>query len=143
MGKLFCPDQCCSALLLHHCTTVGRANLQRCICSGKQACCKPVSQSSTEQWGSYSALTSAAVHWCCITVQLYEEQISRGAFAVAQGCCQPVSQSSTEQWGSDFALISAAVHWYCITVQLYEGQICLGAFAVAHKHAVNLFQGFV
>ena len=74
-----------------------------------QGCCEPVSQSSTEQWGSYLALTSAAVRWCCITVQLYEEQISIGVFAAAQGCCEPVSQSSTEQWGSYFALTSAPV----------------------------------
>ena len=81
--------------------------------------------------GAYFALTSAAVHWCCITVQLYEEQISIGAIAVAQACCKPVSQSSTEQWGSYFALTSAAVHWCCITVQLYEEQISIGVFAVA------------
>jgi len=28
-----------------------------------QGCCEPVLQSSTEQWGSCSALTSAAVLW--------------------------------------------------------------------------------
>ncbi len=88
-----------------------------------QACSEPDLQSSTEQWGSYFALTSAAVHWCCITVQLYEEQTSIGVFAAAQGCCQPDLQSSTEQWGSYFALTSAAVRWCCITVQLYEDQI--------------------
>jgi len=34
-------------------------------------------QSSTEQWGSYLALTSAAGLWCCITAHLYEEQIPK------------------------------------------------------------------
>ena len=43
-----------------------------------QACCEPVLLSSTEQQGSYFALTSAAVHWCCITAHLYEGQISIG-----------------------------------------------------------------
>jgi len=49
-----------------------------------QSCCEPVLQSSNEQWGSYSALTSAAVHWCCITVHLYEKQVSIGVFALTQ-----------------------------------------------------------
>jgi len=40
-----------------------------------QACCEPVLQSSTEQWASCSALTSAAVQWCCIAANLYEDQI--------------------------------------------------------------------
>ena len=31
------------------------------------ACCEPVLQSSTEQQGSYYALTSTARLWCCIT----------------------------------------------------------------------------
>ena len=75
--------------------------------------------------------TSAAVHWCCITVQLYEEQLSLGVFAVTQGCCQPDSHSNTEQWGAYFALTSAAVHWSCITAHLYEQQISIGAIAVA------------
>jgi len=55
-----------------------------------QGCCEPVLQGSTEQQGSYFALTSAAMPWCCITAHLYEEQISIGAIAVAQGCCEPV-----------------------------------------------------
>ena len=85
-----------------------------------QACSEPDLQSSTEQWGAYLALSRAAVHWCCITVQLYEEQLSLGVFAVTQGCCQPDSHSNTEQWGAYFALTSAAVHWSCITAHLYE-----------------------
>ena len=75
-----------------------------------QACSEPHLQSSTEQWGSNCALTSAAVHLCCITVQLYEEQISIGVIAVAQACSEPDLQSSTAQWGAYFALRSAAVH---------------------------------
>ena len=59
---------------------------------------------------------STGLHWCFITVQLYEEQLSLGVFAVTQGCCQPDSHSSTEQWGAYFALTSAAVHSCCITV---------------------------
>jgi len=79
-------------------------------------------QSSTEQWASYFALTSAAVHWCCITAHLCGYQISIGVIAVTQACCEPVLQSSTEQQGSYFALISAAVHRCCITAHLYEEQ---------------------
>jgi len=56
-----------------------------------------VLQSSTEQWGSFSALTSAAVLWCCITAHLYEEQISIGVISAPHACCGPVLQSSTEQ----------------------------------------------
>ena len=84
-----------------------------------QACSEPDSHSSTEQWGAYFALSSAAVHWYCITGQLYEEQISIGVFSVAQACSEPHLQSSTEQWGSNCALTSAAVHLCCITAQLY------------------------
>ena len=80
-----------------------------------QGCCQPDSHSSTEQWGSNYALTSAAVHLCCIIVQLYEQQISIGVTAVAQACSEPDLQSSTAQWGAYFALSSAAVHWHCIT----------------------------
>ena len=74
-----------------------------------QACCEAVLQSSTEQQGSYSALTSAAVLWCCITAHLYEEQMSVGVTAGSQACCEPVLQSSTEQWGSYASLASVAV----------------------------------
>ena len=51
-----------------------------------QACCEASLQSSTEQWGRHFALTSAAVHWSCITAHLYEEQISIGVSALAQAC---------------------------------------------------------
>ena len=78
-----------------------------------QACCEPVLQSSIQQWGSYIALTSVALLWCCITANeekiLYEEKISIGVIALAQACCEPVLQSSIQQWGSYIALTSAAV----------------------------------
>ncbi len=45
---------------------------------------EPVLQSCTEQWGCYSALTNAAVLWCCITSHLHEDQISIGVIAVTQ-----------------------------------------------------------
>jgi len=61
-------------------------------------CCQPGLQSSTEQWGSYSALHRAAVHWFCITAHLYEEQISKGVFAVTQGCCELGLQSALNSW---------------------------------------------
>jgi len=48
-----------------------------------QGCCEPVLQGSTEQQGSYFALTSAAMPWCFISAHLYEEQISTGVIAVA------------------------------------------------------------
>ena len=67
-------------------------------------------QSSTEQWGSNYALTSAAVHLCCITVQLYEQQISIGVIARSQAWSEPDLHSSAAQWGACFALRSAAVH---------------------------------
>ena len=63
-----------------------------------QACCEPVLQSTTEQWGMHSAQTSAAVHLNCLTAHLYKEKISIGATAVTQACCEPVLQSTTEQW---------------------------------------------
>ena len=38
-----------------------------------RACCEPVLQSSTGQWGMHFALSSAAVPWCWVTAHLYEE----------------------------------------------------------------------
>jgi len=83
VGKLFCPDQCCTAL---GCITADLYEEQISIgvFAVAQPCCEASLQSSTEQWGSFYALTSAAVLWCCITADLYEEQISIGVFAVAQ-----------------------------------------------------------
>ncbi len=66
-------------------------------------------QSSTELWGSYFAMTGAAVQCCCITAKLDEEQIFIGVIAVTYACCQPVLQGSTYQWGVHFAKHSAAV----------------------------------
>ena len=87
-----------------------------------QTSCEASLQSSTEQQGSCFALTSAAVHWSCITAHLYEWQVSIGVIAVAQACCEASLQSSTEQQLSCFALTSAAVHWSCITAHLYQWQ---------------------
>ena len=69
--------------------------------------------------------TSAAVHLCCITVQLYEQQISIGVIAVAQACSEPDLQSSTEQWGAYFALRS---DMHCSTPQ---GKISSPLFSAA------------
>ena len=77
------------------------------------------------------ALTSAALHCCSNTAQLYEEQIPIGVFAMAQACCQPVLQSITEQWGILFALNSAALHFCSIAAHLYEEQISIGVTAVS------------
>ncbi len=81
MGKLFCPDICCSAC-------------------------------------------------CCITANLYEEQVSIGVDAVAKAYCEPVLQRSAEQQGSCFVLTIAALLWCCITAHLYEEQISIGVTAV-------------
>jgi hypothetical protein len=40
-----------------------------------QACCEPVVQSTTDQWGLHFAQTSAALHFCWFTAHLNEEQI--------------------------------------------------------------------
>ena len=47
-----------------------------------QACCKPVLQSISEQWGLHFALNTAALHLCWVTARLFEEQISIGVTAV-------------------------------------------------------------
>jgi len=41
-----------------------------------RACYQPVLQSSLEQWGMHFDNTSAAVHWLCITADLYGHQSS-------------------------------------------------------------------
>ena len=92
-----------------------------------------VLQVSTQQWEMYFAQTSAAVHFCCLTANLYEEQISLGVNAVTKTCCEPGLQSCTEHWESYFALTSAAVHWCCITVNLYEEQISIGPTCMKSK----------
>jgi len=118
VGKLFCPNQCCSALMLHS-TTLYEEQISIGVFAVTQACCQHGMPSSTEQWGSYFALTSAAVHWCCITAELYEEQIPIGVFAGTQGCCELVLQSCTENWGSLFCTdqcCSALVLQHCTPV---------------------------
>ena len=75
-----------------------------------QACCQAVLQSSTEQWEQHFAQGSAAMPWCWVTAELYEEQTFIGVIAVAQACCKPFLQSSTELCGLHFAQGSAAVH---------------------------------
>ncbi len=40
-----------------------------------QACCKPVLQSSTEQWEVHPAKKGFAVHWCWVTAHLYESEL--------------------------------------------------------------------
>ena len=44
------------------------------------------------------ALTSAAVHFCCVTAHLYGQQSSLGVIAVTQASYESVLQSSTKQW---------------------------------------------
>ena len=88
-----------------------------------QACCGPVLQSSTEQWGLRFALTSVELHLSWLTAHLYEEQTSIGVSAVTQSCCEPVLQSSTDQWGMHFAQTSVALHLSWLTAHVYEEQI--------------------
>jgi len=64
---------------------------------GTQACCDPVLQSITGQWGMPFAMTNAAVHWGWVIAHLYEQQISTGAPVGTQACCDPVLQSITGQ----------------------------------------------
>ena len=59
-----------------------------------QACCEPVLQSSTKQWGLHSALSRAAVLWCWVTAYLYEQQITTGVIAVKQACSAKQAYSS-------------------------------------------------
>ncbi len=80
--------------------------------------------------GSCLAMTSAAVHWCCITAHLCEDQVSIGVIAVTQASWELGLQSSTEQWGKHFAQTSAAVHFCWLTAYLYEEQISIGVTAL-------------
>ncbi len=81
-------------------------------------CCKPVLQSSTDQWALHFALNSVAVHWWWVTAHLYEEQISIGGVAVTQACCEPDLQSTTEQWGMHFAQ-TCRLHFVLNSVSLH------------------------
>jgi len=69
---------------VHCCCTIAHLceeQISTVVIALAQACCESVVQRSTEKWGSYFALTSAAMHWCRTTAHLYEEQISIGVFA--------------------------------------------------------------
>ena len=67
-----------------------------------QGCCDPVLQSSSKQRGVHFAQGKAAVHWCWVTAQLYEQQTFIDAIAVTQDYCEPVLQSSTERGECNF-----------------------------------------
>ena len=57
-----------------------------------------------QQWQMHFALTSAALHFCCLTAHLYAEQIFTDVAAVTQTCCEPVLQSNTDQGGNALCL---------------------------------------
>ena len=86
------------------------------------------------------ALTCAAVHWCWVTAQLYQQQTFIGAIIVTQAYREPVLQSSTEQWGVIFIKISVAVHRCWVTAQLYEHKIFTGAIAVTQGYCEPVLQ---
>ncbi len=121
VGNSFCPDQCCSALLVACYTPVQGADCHGCICSNTSLL-RVFLQRSTEHWGNHCAKFSAAVHWEFGTAHLHEEQISIGVFALTQACCEPYFQSSSQQWGTHCANTSAALHWSCVTAYLCEEQ---------------------
>ncbi len=89
------------------------------------------------------AKNSVAVHWFCITADLYEQQIIIGVNAVSQGCCQPVLQSSIVQWRMHFAKNTAAVHWFCIPADLCEQQIIIGVIAVSQGCCQSVLQSSI
>ena len=97
VGKVCCPEKCCSAMVSWVTAQLYEEQTFPCVIAVTQACCEPVLQSSTEQWGMLFALTSTAVHFCWLTAHLYEEQISTGITAGTQACCEPVLQSSIVQ----------------------------------------------
>ena len=74
MGTRACKEQCA----VHWCWVTAHLYEEQIfigVIAVIQACCKPVLQSSNEQWGLHFALNSVAVHWCWVTAHLYEEQI--------------------------------------------------------------------
>ena len=73
--------QCCSALVLGHCTPVCTPNLHRCVLAVAQACWQPDLNSSTDQWGVHSAKSSIAVRCYWVTAQLFGQQIFIGVMA--------------------------------------------------------------
>ena len=103
MGTAFCPEQCYSALGLGpSCRPVGRGYLRKCII---RVCCKPVLQSSTDQWALHFSLNNVAVHWWRVTAHVYEEQISMSVLAVIQPCCKPGHHTAD---GADFKWSAAS-----------------------------------
>ena len=69
-------------LAVLHSSTGQREQISIGAIAMTQACCEPVLQSTSEQWGMHFARTSAALHLCWFTAHLYEQQISIGAIAV-------------------------------------------------------------
>ena len=120
------PDQCCSALVMGHCTPVCLQNIQRCLCSDTTmlSACFAEKQKAVRNAFCFSdkVLTSVVVHWWWHTVHLCVCKISKGVFPLTLQCCQPVLHSNTGQWGMLFVLTSAAVHWYWVTAHLYDEQ---------------------
>ncbi len=83
-GELILPSpvlDCIGAGSLHTCMT---NKFRQVLLQRHYACCQPVLHSSTEQWGTHFAISSAALHWCWVTTHLYEEQICTGVIAVTQ-----------------------------------------------------------
>ena len=120
MGNAFCLDQCCTAIDIGSLHNLYEEQISIGVIAVTQTCCEPVLQSSTEHRGMHSALTSAAVHFCCLTAHLYEEQVSIAVTAVTPACSEPVLQSNTDRremhaWGTHFAKTSAALHWCWVT----------------------------
>ena len=52
------------------------------VSAGTQACCQAVLQTNLNSREAIMPLTSASVHWCCVTAQLCEEKMSIGVIAV-------------------------------------------------------------
>ena len=78
------PDQCCSALVMGHCTPVCLQNIQRCLCSDTTmlSACFAEKQKAVRNAFCFSdkVLTSVVVHWWWHTVHLCVCKISKGVF---------------------------------------------------------------
>ena len=102
------------------------------------ACCKPVLQSSTEQWEMHFALNSVAVHW--VTGHLYKQQIFKGVIAATQACCQLVLHSSIGSCKGCNGMQHRPLHtsWCCCWVDLGRGShTCQGSYTIkTAMHAV-------
>jgi len=90
-----------------------------------QACCKPVLQSSSEQWALHFAMDSAAVHWWRVTehpsekgsahqwrisAHLHQELKVASETELTQGCCQDALQSNSTPTIISSVLRRGAVH---------------------------------